>query len=421
MRTRRSSSPHLIFFFASTWFLLAHIFCAAVSPSEFTPPPGEAIRPLGEWEGHRRLVMVLSADYSDSSIGAQGQSAVRKAYLDLIKAVLPLVNVTVIVPAAEEVLSFAHWVDAEGLQDHLRDRRLVLETFEVNSIWIRDYGVLLARGEATGALYGIDPVYAQHAATESRFYDDRMAYWLFRQKEIRWVRSPLYLDGGNFDTDGQGTCFTSSETLGYNQTGLEETRKLFQAWIGCRETHILDPIPVESTGHIDMFFKVLSPDVWLLGQYAPRKNLAEPLDYLERLAHFAMEKNARTLQAIIKKRGRGRLIRINMPRPHTFDHYDLRSAERDSSDNPRRLVSTSGNAVYGKSEVGFASYVNSVYVRGERGEVVVIPSYSTDENDVKAVATFREAYPSAKIIRMPADYLIQDNGAVHCILYTMPD
>jgi len=393
----------------------------ALAASEFSPPPDEQLRPLGEWEGRRRLVMVLHADPPHSTEGVQGLRAIRKAYLDVIKAALPLVNVTVITPLSVDALDFANWIHKEGLGKELRAGRLALESFAVDSVWIRDYNVLLARGESSGFLYGIDPVYAQNAAEKDRFYDDRMAYWLFRNSSIRWIRPPLYLDGGNFDTDAEGLCFTSTETLGYNQAARGEMTEVFRRWLGCRDTVFLEPIPAESTGHLDMFFKVLSPDHWVLGQYSPKKELREPMDYLEYLAHTAMEKNAGTLQAVLEKRKKGRLIRMDMPRPHLFNHYDWDPTEWDLPRNERQPASPLGKEEHYKRQVGFASYVNSVYLKGARGEVVIVPSYVTDQRDAQAVAIYREAYPHAKVIRMPSDYLIQDEGAAHCVLYAMPE
>ena len=393
----------------------------ARAASEFSAPPAEKIRPLGEWEGQRRLVMVLHAEPPHSTEGVQGLRAIRKAYLDVIKAALPLVDITVITPLSVDALDFANWIHQEGLGKELREGRLALESFAVDSVWIRDYNVLLARGENSQALYGIDPVYAQNAADKDRFYDDRMAYWLYRNASIRWVRPPLYLDGGNFDTDGEGLCFTSTETLGYNLATRAEIADVFRRWMGCQDTVFLEPIPAESTGHVDMFFKVLSPNLWVLGRFAPRKVAREPTDYLEYLAQAAMEKNAETLRSVLKKKGTGQLVRMAMPHPNVYSHYDWDPSEWDLPRKEGESASPLGKEDYYKKQVGYASYLNSVYLKGARGEVVIVPSYTTDPNDQAAVAIYREAYPRAKVIRMPSDYLIQDEGAAHCVLYAMPN
>ena len=394
--------------------------------AEMAQPLPESLRPIGEWEEVRRLVMVFHTDLPHSAEGVRGLGAIRNAYLDLIKEALPFVNVTVIAPSSVDALDFAKWVHREGLGESLRNGRLIMETFGVDTIWIRDYSALLARGASTGALYGIDLLYTQHAADQLRYYDDRMVYWLYRNRSVRWVRPPLLLDGGNFDTDGRGLCFTSTEALGHNRTGQKNLAEKFHYWLGCRETIFLEPIPAESTGHLDMFFKVLTPDTWVLGQYAARERSEEPLDHLESLAQKAMEKNAAVLSSVIKKRGRGTLIRMGMPRPHTFDHYDWNPSEWDLPRKQRQsgkhpLGSPLARETYYKTQVGFKTFVNSIYLRGARGEIVVVPSYDTSENDEASVAIYRKIYPHAEIIRMPSDYLIQDEGASHCVLYGMPE
>ncbi|HBK81609.1 MAG TPA: hypothetical protein DDZ83_18400, partial [Nitrospinae bacterium] len=59
--------------------------------------------------------------------------------------------------------------------------------------------------------------------------------------------------------------------------------------------------------------------------------------------------------------------------------------------------------------------------QGGGGGAVLPPPSARDERAARAVAIYREAYPRAKIIRMPSDVFIRNRGAVHCVLYAMPE
>jgi agmatine/peptidylarginine deiminase len=409
----------LILFLLAALLLLFASSSPASSPT-FTPPPAESLQPLGEWEGKRRLVMVFYAEPPQSAKCARGLLDIRNAYLHVLREALPLVNVTVVAPTSQNVLDLATWVHQNGLGKYLRDGRLSIENHNVDSIWIRDYSPILARGETSGTLYAVDPVYAQDTAENGRYYDDRLAYWLFRDTPVRWVRPHLVLDGGNFDTDGSGLCFSSKKVFGDNAQAPEEITATFKRYLGCQKIFFLEPIPLESTGHLDMFFKVLSPNMWVLGQYLPRRESKDPIDHLEYLASVAMEKNAASLENFLRRRGKGRLIRMPMPRPYLFEDFCRETLDWNGENGESEQLRKEMENRFSK-EIGYASYLNSIYLRGARGEVLILPSYIQKQYREKAAAIYRKAFPRAKIIWMPSEFLIQEEGAAHCVLYGMPE
>jgi hypothetical protein len=207
--------------------------------------------------------------------------------------------------------------------------------------------------------------------------------------------------------------------MALNETDGERGDRLFRSELGCRETVFLEPIPMELTAHLDMFFKVLSPDLWVLGEYLPGKDPRTPAGRLESMARAAMEKNAAVLREVLRRRGKGRLVRMPMPQP-VFVRAGG-GVRNDPRSGNWSLASIAGSKAGAESDILFPTYVNSIYLRGARGEVVVIPSYASDERAARAVAIYRAAYPRAKIIRMPSDVFIRNRGAVHCVLYAMPE
>lgn len=397
----------------------------------FEPPSKEKehIRPLGDWEETRRLVLVFQAYLSEAQGGAEGQKAIRDSYLQVIRNAISLVNITVVLPSSDDAIDLLTWIHKEGLGNHLHDGTLALESIDTDTRWIRDHGALMARGGKTGKLYGIDLLYPQNSAESERRCDEKMMYRLFRNTEIQWIAPPLKLDGGNFDTDRMGLCSTSTDSMWQNEDGREEIDGDFRRYLGFREAVFLQPIPLESTEHLGMFFKVLSPDLWVLGEYLPKEKPGEAMDHLENLAYEAMEKNAAILQAVLKKRGKDRLVRMSMPRPNSSLNRDTEQLNGRDGHIQRTilrngkpcLVANPPEEKQPKMEILYANYVNSIYLRGAREGIVVIASYDADEHASEALAIYQKAYPRAKIIRMPSEYSIRDQGATHCVLYGMPE
>src|SRR5215470_13480654 len=127
--------------------------------------------------------------------------------------------------------------------------------------WVRDYGPFFGSDKA-GNLYLLDTMYydvrAQNEQTE-RSNDDLIPYFILdfiRGENInpRSLRPPLILDGGDFFTDGEGVCFTSTETLLRNGSNKEDMNMLFKLYFGCMRTIYLRPLPGPTVKHVDMFF-----------------------------------------------------------------------------------------------------------------------------------------------------------------------
>lgn len=96
---------------------------------------------------------------------------------------------------------------------------------------------------------------------------------------ISVVRPPIALDGGDFFTDGNGIGFTSTQTLQSNGGNLDLVNQVFREYLGIQEVVYLKPLPGSTVKHIDMFFKVVSPEIILLGTFEEKSKdvYARPL------------------------------------------------------------------------------------------------------------------------------------------------
>ena len=69
----------------------------------------------------------------------------------------------------------------------------------------------------------------------------------------------------------------------------------------------------------------------------------------------------------------------------------------------------------------FRSYLNSVYINGTSGRMLLVPSYdgcATLEQEVESI--YRSAYPDTEIVFINSDAIIQEFGAIHCVALTVP-
>lgn len=117
------------------------------------------------------------------------------------------------------------------------------------------------------------------------------------------IRPPIELDGGDFLTDGRGTAFTSTQTLRKNGGNIELFELALKAYYGIERTVYMQPLPGRAIKHIDLFLKVVSPDVLLLGHF---ETLPDDGDVapLQNDAAQAMEYNLGVLSEFYRSQGR---------------------------------------------------------------------------------------------------------------------
>ena len=125
---------------------------------------------------------------------------------------------------------------------------------ENDAIWTRDYGPwnIYLDGQRTiidHKYYSNRPAddYIPILLGDDYFYDDV-------------YRTGLYVEGGNFMTDGLGTCFTSTGLFRRNNISEKTAKNLYKTYLGCENTYFPEPLFNEGTTHVDMFSKILNQD-----------------------------------------------------------------------------------------------------------------------------------------------------------------
>lgn len=186
----------------------------------------------------------------------------------------------------------------------------------------------------------------------------------------------VYTEGGNLGHDGLGTVIYSARTYDKNKTrdSVVDSR-ILSAFQASQAVVLPDPV-LDSTGHIDMFLKILDPETILVGQYAPGQ-----VDY-------AVLEEAATRLAT-KRNGAGKRFRVvRIPQPDVYYSQFVVPVVR--------------------------TYTNAQMVNG----VVVVPVYGIPSDDV-ALETYRRLLPRHRVTGLNANDIIESGGAWHCVTMEM--
>jgi agmatine deiminase len=252
---------------------------------------------------------------------------------------------------------------------------------EIDTRWVRDFGPFSLRTDRANEVVWVASRFFSEFG--KRLRDQRMAKHFALQHQLTPLEAPLFLDGGNVQSDGQGLIITSTQTLELNRLNGESrsgvSRKL-REYLGAKRIVYLEPLAEEITGHVDMFLTLPGPNVAVLGEYTQEE---DPVN------HEILNRNAQRLSEVQRQAGPLNIVRIPMP--------------------PR------GANVFG------GTYTNVVYANG----ILFVPKYgAVDEaGHRKAVEIYQELLPDWKIVSVESSGWLALQGSIHCLtknLYRFP-
>jgi agmatine deiminase len=198
-------------------------------------------------------------------------------------------------------------------------------------------------------------------------------------------RSDLVIEGGGFQSDGQGTLIAAEScVLNPNRnpgwTKAQADAEL-RAMLGIEKVVWLpgDVIDTETDGHVDGYIAYIKPAALLLEVVADR---ADP-------RFDIMAENRRVLETETDARGR---------------HFELVPI----AEAPRSVVPAD-------ARVFCRSYVNFYLANG----AVIAAAYGIAE-DAQVASTLRRVYPDREIVQLPLHDLFRGGGGIHCITQQEP-
>ncbi len=200
-----------------------------------------------------------------------------------------------------------------------------------------------------------------------------------RAHALRPDGTPMVLEGGAIDTDGQGTLLVTEECLlsdvqarnpGMTRADYE---RAFGEWLGIHKTIWLGEgcVGDDTHGHVDDIARFAAHDVVVLAYEE------DPADE----NHRRSKDNFKRLQAAGGRKGDFTVVRLPYPRAVMM--------------NGERLP---------------ASYANFYIANG----VVIVPTFN-DVNDRVALNVLGEVFPNHQVVGIHAVDLVWGLGTLHCL------
>ena len=405
-------------------------------------PPKGHVSIVPEWAPARYVVFALPALRTADD-----------AYLDLLGRLadvcLEQTDVEVLVVLGQnDVAARTKW-DAIINQRKLdRNRLRLVEARSLDSIWIRDYGPIFVRREEDGQLFVVDTAYhdLRPEATDAlltggsalRPADDLFPIYFSSTLDLPFLHPGFAMNGGDLYADGRGVLYTSEETLRLNNGDREFLSGMYRAYFGVRQARYLQPLPGPTVKHIDMVFKLASPEVCLVGEYRHLDGNGD-LPSLQRAAARALDEN--TAQLV----GQGlQVVRVPMPDIQRITKWDYYGHVFSEEDRRKRAEDLAEGAQVAPEEIRerlastyayvYRTYLNSVLLvsgsaaaaiqTSKEKRLLIVPRYGStvpSELEAKVARAYREAYGgNTEIVFVEAETLAYANGSVRCIMSVVP-
>jgi len=311
----------------------------------------------------------------------------RDYYLDLIEAAAAQVNVVLLHSDAEADIApiLANGLSAAALarvsyMDFYDTTHYVFTTpYEidsaVDSIWTVDFGPFFVKN-TSGEVAIVDPHYYI-----DRINDNAIPEKMGDQLGMTVYRPDLNLEGGNFFSDGLGTCYSTTMVHESNtKYTAGEIDQIFSDYFGCKKMFWLTPLSGEGTGHIDMFFILASPTDVIVGSFLQSQDATN---------RVVMDDNAALLEGATNFDGDALTVhRIPMPNP--------------------------GNDYYGRI---WRSYTNGLRLN----EAYLVPTFTEHSAyQLDAMNVLAAALPGVTTVSVPSDSIMPWGGAIHCTTRSKP-
>jgi agmatine deiminase len=307
------------------------------------------------------------------------------------------VNILVNNEAAEErALKFlrrAHVLPENESESQRVASHIQFHLYSTNRIWTRDYGPIFVKGgkQKRAALDWRFNAWAKYSDWRR---DDAIPQQILSELavqnwqptfEVKGNAQRVVLEGGSIDVNGAGTILTTEECLLSDvqarnpELSRADLEQVFADYLGATKTLWLNRgIAGDDThGHVDDLARFVNPTTVVVAceNHRSDENYEPLIENYKRLQHMT-DQAGHTL----------RVVRLPMPDPIWFEG--------------RRLP---------------ASYAN-FYIANKR---VLVPVFNC-ANDLQALNTLAQLFPSRRIIPIYCGDFIWGLGAIHCMTQQQP-
>ncbi len=355
---------------------------AGAAASAGPTPRSDGFRLPARFGGHQRTLM--SWPCREDLFGPLMDDA-RREWAEVARGIGRFEPVTVVVDPAQAA-------EARSLLGPEVD---VLE-LPLDDSWIRDNGPIFVRddaGRVAAVQFRFDGWNEQFTPYDK---DAEVPARIAEAWGVRLYRAPFTLEGGAFNTDGEGTLLTTEQCLLHNRNlGLSraDNEALLHEWLGV-DTVIWLPFglvedsgPYSTSGHVDDVAQFVAPGV-VVAQTAPEGNVN----------HARLRENLEVLRAATDAAGR----RLEVVELDSLPYVRGVGAGLDGVTGP------------GAGKLMPAPYVNMVFVEG----AVLLPCTGV-EGEVEAYARLG-ALVGREPVGLPSELSAFGGGGLGCITQQVP-
>lgn len=353
--------------------------CAILSRSPTLPNNSSFTLPA-EWEKQSGVLITWPHEHSDWS---GNLVSIENLYIDLSKAI----------SQHEKLLIIAY---DDALKDHIEHLlskhhialfQVIITIEKTNDTWTRDYGPISLSANGDNRL--LDFQFNGWGNKYPANLDNQLTQRLLQKQILLPLASQkqhFTLEGGSIESDGAGTLLTTTSCL------LESARN------PTLSKHDIECLLIKKLG----MKKVL----WLNHGYLAGDDTDSHIDVLARFTDK---------QTIV-------YVKCNDPEDEHYDSSCLMEAEltafTNAQDEPYRLISLPfPNAIYDEDNRRLpASYANFLIINN----AVLVPTYD-DAQDEITLSILQQCFQDRKIIAIPFNAAIQQNGSLHCLTMQLPE
>jgi len=354
-------------------------------------PADDGYRMPAEWELHDGCYLVWPERPDNWRGGAKPAQA---TWVRLVEAVASAEPVTVLASARQ-------WRNA---RNRLPAAVRVVEA-TTDDAWVRDSGPTFVIDDL-GGRRAVDWAFNAWGGLRGGLFfpwdsDDILGHKIAELEGADCYQPPLVMEGGSFDTDGEGTLLVTQECLLNPNRNPDLDRDAIEkqlcSHLGVR-TVIWLPRGVhldETDGHVDNFARFVAPGVVVLTWTHDRSDpqYERSVEALE-ILRDTTDARGRPLQVAL----------LHQPGPIHATAPEVADLDVVEGSRPR---------LPGERLAG--SYVNCYLGNG----IVVVPVFD-DRWDAEALNTYAELLPDRRVIPVPGREILLGGGNVHCVTQQVP-
>ena len=267
----------------------------------------------------------------------------------------------------------------------LISKDVALLEMPADELWVRDSGPVYARSTHDDAVVGLDLNFNYWGNKYTGTVDQTVAKTLLKAQNVTRVESPLVLEGGALEFDGDGTLMATESSVindnrnpGKTKSQIEqELKDLF----GISKVVWFRGVKGKETTdcHVDALARFIKPGEVLLSRPHPEGDK----DFIE-----VYKEAKQVLQSATDAHGRAFAIHeVEEPNPTQFEGDDI-----------------------------IVSYVNFALVNGG----VVIAAFGDEDADARAAQKIQELFPDRKVVQVRLRGLLRLGGGIHCATKHQP-